>query len=109
MNGQDKDHFDHRISAATGQGLEELERSIARIARSEAKGADGVVPTRARHVQLLNRSCRHLENAATAIDLDLELRAEELRLAERALGQIIGAVDAEDLLGEIFSEFCIGK
>lgn len=51
----------------------------------------------------------HLDRAVAETDSGLELRGEELRLAGDALGRITGAVDVEELLGLIFSEFCIGK
>jgi tRNA modification GTPase len=63
-------------------------------------------------VQALRRTCEHLALAAAHIDSPepaLDLFAEELRLAHNALGEITGAFSADDLLGEIFSRFCIGK
>ena len=67
---------------------------------------------RARHVQALQRTQTHLRRAqqhAAERDAALELLAEELRLAHRALGEITGEFSSEDLLGEIFGRFCIGK
>lgn len=96
------------ISALTGIGMAELIAEIARRARGAAAPAGGTVPSRLRQVELL-RACRsHIESALLDGD-GLELRAEELRLAGDALGRITGAIDVEDLLGVIFSEFCIGK
>ncbi|TGU85032.1 tRNA uridine-5-carboxymethylaminomethyl(34) synthesis GTPase MnmE, partial [Mesorhizobium sp. M00.F.Ca.ET.151.01.1.1] len=66
-----------------------------------------VLPSRLRHVELLNET-RDLLMAALS-GQGQELRAEELRLASDRLGRIIGAVDVEDLLDVIFSQFCIGK
>ncbi|TIT46875.1 MAG: tRNA uridine-5-carboxymethylaminomethyl(34) synthesis GTPase MnmE, partial [Mesorhizobium sp.] len=63
---------------------------------------------RLRHVELLNAANRHLHRAADERCAQ-ELRAEELRLAADRLGRIVGAVDVEDLLDVIFSQFCIGK
>ena len=63
---------------------------------------------RARHVQALKDACAHLERGAQLMGR-LELFAEELLLAQDALGSITGAFSAEDLLSEIFSRFCIGK
>lgn len=100
---------DLAIAARTGAGVDELEEAIRKIAAKAAQPAEGVVPTRARQVSLLRRAASHLQVAAQSDALDLELRAEELRLAEYALGKIVGAVDSEELLGVIFSEFCIGK
>jgi tRNA modification GTPase len=73
---------------------------------------EGVFIARARHVQALQRTGRHLQRAlalGARRDTPLELLAEELRLAHDALGEITGQFSADDLLGEIFSRFCIGK
>ena len=73
---------------------------------------DGVFMARERHLQALARVQSHL-SAAQALLLaqaeHLDLLAEELRLAQHALGEITGEFSADDLLGEIFSRFCIGK
>jgi tRNA modification GTPase len=66
------------------------------------------MPSRLRHVELLSR-CRALLEEALGDARELELRAEDLRLAGDALGRIVGSVDVEELLGAIFSNFCIGK
>lgn len=63
---------------------------------------------RERHVQALGQAGSHLERAGRSMD-KLELFAEELRLAQAALGTITGEFTSEDLLSEIFSRFCIGK
>ena len=75
---------------------------------SEAAATSTVLPSRLRHVDLLQRCARHLSEAGRECN-GLELRAEELRLAGDALGRIVGTVDVEELLGAIFSNFCIGK
>ena len=100
-----------RLSARTGQGLEALRQALLRTAGWQA-APEGVFIARARHVQALQRCAQHLalahahlSEAAPALDL----LAEELRLAHQALGEISGTFTAEDLLGEIFSKFCIGK
>jgi tRNA modification GTPase len=99
------------LSARTGQGLEALRQVLLRTAGWQA-APEGVFIARARHVQALQRCAQHLalahahlSEAAPALDL----LAEELRLAHQALGQITGVFTADDLLGEIFSKFCIGK
>jgi tRNA modification GTPase len=71
-------------------------------------GAEGVFMARERHLQALLLAQEHLERAARQTD-SLELLAEELRLVQRALGSITGEFTADDLLGEIFARFCIGK
>jgi tRNA modification GTPase len=61
------------------------------------------------HVELLHDALSHIGNALRDAHAPLEIRAEELRLATDRLGRITGAVDVEELLGVIFSQFCIGK
>ena len=99
--------FDHQISAVTGDGLPALIDSIAGYAARSARVEGRIVPTRLRQAELLERTREHIL-VATGVDA-LELKAEQLRLASDALGRITGAVDVEELLGVIFSEFCIGK
>jgi len=99
------------ISARTGQGLDELRHALLRIAGWQA-APEGLFIARTRHVQALRRTLDHVHAAqqhAAARDTALELLAEELRLAHRALGEITGQFSSEDLLGEIFGRFCIGK
>jgi tRNA modification GTPase len=99
------------LSARTGQGLEALRRALLERAGWHAS-PEGVFIARARHVQALRRTRDHLQRAlaqAAAPDPGLDLLAEDLRLAHDALGEITGAFSADDLLGEIFSRFCIGK
>jgi len=99
------------LSAQTGAGLDAL-----RDALLERAGAthvpDGVFIARTRHVEALARTDAHLQLAqchADQRDAALDLFAEELRLAHGALGEITGQFTADDLLGEIFGRFCIGK
>ena len=99
------------ISAATGEGLEALRRKLLHLAGWQA-APEGLFIARARHVHALQRTRAHLELASAHADAGnqaLELFAEELRLAHRALGEITGAFTADDLLGAIFGRFCIGK
>lgn len=95
------------ISAITGEGLPELVQDIARRAGAAAR-IDAVVPSRSRHVTLLSEGSGHI-GRALSWQRGLELAAEELRLASISLGKIVGMTDVEELLGVIFSEFCIGK
>lgn len=99
------------LSARTGDGLPALRAALLARAGWQAS-QEGVVIARARHLQALAAARGHLL-AATAHadqrDAALDLLAEELRLAHRALGEITGQFSADDLLGEIFGRFCIGK
>ena len=98
------------LSAKTGQGIDEMRKHIGELAAYRNLG-EGAFTARRRHVDALQRAARHFAAGRHALD-DAhagELLAEELRLAQQALGEITGAVTSDDLLGRIFSEFCNGK
>jgi len=99
------------LSARTGEGVPALRQRLLELAGWHAQ-PDGVFIARTRHVQALQRTGAHLAQAtllAAQAGAALDLLAEELRLAHDALGEITGAFTPDDLLGEIFSRFCIGK
>jgi tRNA modification GTPase len=99
------------LSARTGDGIEDLRRLLLRSAGWNAV-PEGLYMARERHVQALLRVAQHVAAAAAHVAAPmppLDLVAEELRLAQNALGEITGAFGADDLLGVIFSRFCIGK
>ncbi len=99
------------LSARTGQGLDALRQELLRQAGWQAV-PEGLFTARTRHVEALRRALGHVHAAqaqAAQGNSALELLAEELRLAHRALGEITGEFSTEDLLGVIFSSFCIGK
>ncbi|TPL81239.1 tRNA uridine-5-carboxymethylaminomethyl(34) synthesis GTPase MnmE [Mesorhizobium sp. B2-3-13] len=100
--------YEFGISVVEGTGVDGLLAEIGHRATQAAGGAGDVLPSRLRHVELLGAANRHLHRAADD-GTPQELRAEELRLAADRLGRIVGAVDVEDLLDVIFSQFCIGK
>jgi tRNA modification GTPase len=95
------------LSAKTGAGVELLRDKLLEAAGWQAAG-EGAFMARARHLDALSRAAGHLA-AARESAAQLELFAEELRLAQAALSEITGEFSADDLLGEIFSAFCIGK
>ncbi len=95
------------VSAKTGEGLDALRRAILAAAGWSSTG-ESVFLARERHLRALEVARGHLEAAGTQLPRR-ELFAEELRLAQVALGAITGEFTADDLLGEIFSRFCIGK
>lgn len=100
-----------RISAKTGEGLQALRQRLLDIAGWQS-GGEGLYIARERHVQALSRVGEHLALAKVHLQVEslaLDLLAEELRLAQNALNEITGAFGADDLLGVIFSSFCIGK
>ena len=95
------------LSAKTGEGVDLLRQELLRVAGFQAGGGD-VFAARERHLQALLAADRHLQLAAQR-GAQAELFAEELRLCQEAIGLITGKFSADDLLGEIFSRFCIGK
>ena len=99
------------VSAVTDQGLDALRQCLLELAGWHSQ-PEGLFIARSRHVHALNRTREHLQQAqaqAALADAALDLLAEELRLAQNALSEITGEFTADDLLGEIFGRFCIGK
>ncbi len=101
---EDTDHL--YLSAKTGTGLDELRQRLLTLIGWHQEA--GVFMARERHLRALELARRHLAQAASEV-ARAELFAEELRLAQEALNSITGEFTADDLLGEIFSRFCIGK
>ncbi len=100
-----------RLSARTGDGIEALRQRLLEIAGWQAM-PEGLYLARARHVQALGQVEEHLALAMSHLEAaqpPLDLLAEELRLAQNALNAITGEFGADELLGVIFSRFCIGK
>lgn len=95
------------ISAKTGLGMEVLQHKLLDLAGWQQTGENAFM-ARERHVRALRQAETYLLNADENWD-QLELMAEELTLAQKALNSITGEFTADDLLGEIFSRFCIGK
>ncbi len=96
-----------RISALTGAGVEALREEIKRSVGYQP-GTAGFTARR-RHLLALDEATAAVENARALAAGEIELLAEELRTGHRALGEIVGAMTSDELLGEIFSSFCIGK
>ena len=99
------------VSAKNGQGLETLRQTLLQVAGWQP-AAEGVYIARERHVQALRQVTTHLDMAdgqLKAKSQALDLLAEELRLAQNDLSTITGEFTSDDLLGVIFSKFCIGK
>jgi len=99
------------LSAKTGEGIALLRTLLLDLAGWQA-GGESTLIARERHLLALRAAREHLEAAAAradAGDLQLDLFAEELRLAQERLNEITGEFGADDLLGVIFSRFCIGK
>jgi len=99
------------LSAKTGAGLDALRHRLLEVAGWQSR-PEGVYMARERHVQALSHVAGHLALASAHLASQaqaLDLLAEELRLAQRALSEITGEFSSDDLLGVIFSQFCIGK
>jgi tRNA modification GTPase len=99
------------ISAKTGEGLQTLRQQLLHVVGWQS-APEGVYMARERHVQALKEVTRQLTRAQAQLSAKqpaLDLLAEDLRQAQRALSQITGEFTPDDLLGEIFSKFCIGK
>ena len=103
------DHVHVWLSAKTGAGLDLLHDELRQLAGGD--GAEGAWTARARHVAALERARAHLDEAESAlVERNAgELAAEELRQVQRDLGEITGEFTTDDLLGEIFGSFCVGK
>jgi tRNA modification GTPase len=100
------------ISAQTGEGLAQLKQAILATVGRQASADQGEYSGRERHLQALQACLSRLNHAQKSLlemPLKLELVAEELRLAQQEMAAITGGITADDLLGEIFSRFCIGK
>jgi tRNA modification GTPase len=97
------------LSARSGEGLDLLRSELARLG-GQTESNEGSFTARARHVRALHVVSDNLERADTHLKSRVgELAAEELRRAQQALGEITGEFRSDDLLGAIFSTFCIGK
>lgn len=102
--------FDVSLSAKTGEGVVELKKKI-----SSASAVRGLVDkeyfARNRHIKLFNEGLGHLEAAMVKLrsGFDVELAAEDLRLARISLDEVVGVKTSDSLLGDIFNDFCIGK
>ena len=108
----DEESRELHISAKTGIGLEALRQELLRIAGWQGGTSEGLYMARARHVQALDEVHAHFDAAEAHLAQKapaLDVLAEELRLAQNALNAITGEFSSDDLLGVIFSSFCIGK
>ena len=99
------------ISASSGEGIDQLREMLSGWIKQQTARSESVVITRARHRAGLTAGVTHLESAEALIRSGdgAELASEEVRLAARSLSSLIGEVGVEDVLGSVFSAFCIGK
>ncbi|NTJ43474.1 tRNA uridine-5-carboxymethylaminomethyl(34) synthesis GTPase MnmE [Agrobacterium larrymoorei] len=97
------------ISSKTGDGIAELQSQIKKAIEKKVGASSTLIPARERHKKRLEETLNYVTEALNFEGRDLAVRSEYLRLAATSLGRITGRVDVEELLGVIFSEFCIGK
>ncbi len=107
----EKQNFDdgYWISAETGKNIDGLIKRMEAFARAAAGGGHAGLIARERHRKAFESAAQALERVLASPEAPAELLAEDLRLAMVSLQRLTGAVDVEDILGEIFSRFCIGK
>lgn len=98
-----------RLSAKSGDAVDGLRAALADHVADALSGAEFPAATRLRHAERLREAQDYLARALSEVGLEVELAAEDVRLAARALEKITGRVDPEDVLGRVFSTFCIGK
>ncbi|QBK29261.1 tRNA uridine-5-carboxymethylaminomethyl(34) synthesis GTPase MnmE [Roseitalea porphyridii] len=99
---------DFALSSVSGSGVDDLVGAIRSEVGRRAGQTDTLAPGRARHIELLRTGRTYLIDSLSE-RLPLELRAEALRLAADTLGRITGRIDVEEMLGAVFSRFCVGK
>jgi len=97
------------VSSRTGEGLAPLHDWIAARLARDLSGADFPAVTRERHRLRLTEALAAVQAARSALDLAPEMAGEDLRRAAEALSRVTGAIGVEDILGQVFSTFCIGK
>src|SRR5262249_46584594 len=100
---------DHAVSALTGAGLPELVTKLGEIVKETTSSGDAPAITQLRHRQQIEACLKALAAIQTPNTLAPEIAAEQLRLAADALGRIVGRIDPEDVLHQVFARFCIGK
>ena len=97
------------VSAVTGEGLRDLHDALAARLARDLSGADFPAVTRERHRRRVSEAAAMVQAARSHLTTAPELAGDDLRRAADALGRVTGAIGVEDILGEVFSTFCIGK
>jgi tRNA modification GTPase len=102
--------FDCHVSAKTGEGFDGLKEAITKNLGGLV-GDDSVYMVRDRHIKLFNLSIKSIENSVDVLKSkrDMEIAAEELKISRGYLDDLVGVKSSDDVLGDIFSNFCIGK
>ena len=114
INSKQNHHFDKTevvlVSVKNNTNIIKLTNKIKEKLSSKFTSHSNVLVTRQRHRDKLNACLKEIDNFTKKdLNKDIELAAEDLRLATRHLGGIVGKVDVEEILGSIFKDFCIGK
>ena len=99
----------HKISAKTGEGLDALESWLEQVVNTRLSAREAPALSRARHREGVSRAHGHLRAALSQIAGAPELAAAEVHLGLRAIESLTGRIDVEDVLDQVFSQFCIGK
>ncbi len=99
----------HRVSARTGEGLEKLEQWLEAVVVERLSSREAPALSRARHREGVSRALAHLRAASAQVGSAPELAAAEIHLGLRAIEGLTGRIDVEDVLDQVFSQFCIGK
>ncbi len=97
------------LSAAVAGDISNLREALVAHVAAALSGSEFPVATRLRHAERLREAQSYIQRALSDADFEVELAAEDVRLAARALAKITGRIDAEDVLDRVFSSFCIGK
>ena len=97
------------VSTETGEGLAALHDWLAARLARDLSGSDFPAVTRERHRRRLGEALAAVETGRAALDVAPEMAGDDLRRAADALARVTGAIGVEDILGEVFSTFCIGK
>ena len=100
-----------KISAKTGENIEALEKYLVGCVEAERVGSGSIIMSNARHYESMHRGLEALEGAIAGIETKMppDLIAEDLRMVMTCLGEITGEITSDEILGQIFSKFCIGK
>jgi tRNA modification GTPase len=107
--GRRRGDANFKISASRGDGISELIAALVAFAQNYFGSGEAGLISRERQRNLLQETAASLQRSISVIQAGEELAAEELRIAARSLGRLLGRVDVEDLLDVIFRDFCIGK
>ena len=110
LGGDSVEGFDCSVSAKTGDGIGELKKMISKYFEVNVKN-DFIYMVKERHIDLFSLCLNHLKSGFNKLENDelFEIVAEDLKISRGSLDSILGKKSSDDLLGDIFNNFCIGK